>query len=87
MTTLRLVSFNAREQHGTALIAADDSVWVVVAPAWWDLASILWWWLCPIDRKAFAILATSSGQKVRARVIRVARKHVKIRQSALERGG
>lgn len=75
---MKIVSLSAHEQHGTGLIASDDSVWISVSPRWWDLATWLWWWLCPSDRKAWVILSTDSG-RVRTRAIRVARTHVRIR--------
>lgn len=79
MSTLKIIHVDAREHHGTALLASDDSVWVAVAPEHHDLATWLWWWLCPADKKAFAILNTSSGKSVRVRAVRVANRHVKFR--------
>jgi len=40
----QFVSLNGSAHHGTAIIRTDDSVWVVVALKWWDLATRLWWW-------------------------------------------
>ena len=79
MSTMKIVHLDAREHHGTALVAADDSVWVAVAPSWYDLATWLWWFFCPSDKRAHAILNTASGKQVRVRVMRVAHRHVKFR--------
>jgi hypothetical protein len=81
VTTVNIVKFDASQHHGTALIARDDSVWVAVCLRWWDIASILFWWLAPSDRKAWATLTNVHGEKVRARVIRIARNHVHIRNA------
>jgi hypothetical protein len=79
MSTANFVQVDATEQHGTALIAKDDSVWVVLAPRAWDIATWLWWWLAPSDRKRWVTLNATDGGKIRARSIRVARRHVRIR--------
>lgn len=76
--TLKVVSLDATAQHGTAIIAKDDSVWISIAPRWWDLASWLWWWLAPSDKKAWLNLATAGGQHVRTRAIRLARSYVRM---------
>jgi len=65
--------------HETALIASDDSVWVAVKIRWWDLAVLLWWWLCPADRKAWTTLTVKDGKSVRTRAIRIAKRHIRIR--------
>lgn len=79
MGTAKFVKVDASKHHGTALIANDDSVWVVMAPRSWDLASWLWWWLAPSDRKAWVTLTANDGSQIRARAIRVAHAHVRIR--------
>lgn len=79
MTSMKIVTLDAKEAHGTALIAQDDTVWVAIHMRWWDLSTIMWWWLCPSDRKGFAYLNLQDGRKVRTRVIRVAHRHVRIR--------
>ena len=56
----------------TALLAADGSCWLSVKLRWWDLATLLWWWLCPMDKRAWITVTTSSGQRVRTRAIRIA---------------
>lgn len=79
MADLKIIYLDAREHHGTALLDADDAVWVAIAPQWWDLATWAWWFLCPFDKRAFAILNTDSKRRVRVRVIRVAKRHVRFR--------
>jgi hypothetical protein len=75
---IKVIKVDAREQHGTAILPPDESVWVTLAPAWWDIATWLWWWLAPSDRKAWLALRTRSGGYVRSRAIRVAHRHVRI---------
>ena len=78
MTTMKVVTLDAYEQHGTALIAPDDTVWIAYCPRPWDLASILWWFFCPSDKKGFVTLTLRDNRRVRTKAIRVARRHVKI---------
>ena len=77
MTTVQIAR-NSKVLESTALVAADDSVWVAVTVRWWDLASILWWWLCPSDRKAWVTLRLHDAPAVRTRAIRIANRHVRI---------
>lgn len=69
--------------YGTALIADDDSVWIAVRARWWDLATWIWWWLSPFDRKAIVVLRVGDGiggiTKVRARAVRVSKRYVRVR--------
>ncbi len=76
MTSMRIISLDTREVHGTVLIRPDDSVWVCVSPRRWDFATWLWWWLCPHDKKVWTVVKTESGQEVRCRAIRISKKHV-----------
>lgn len=85
VSTMRVISFDATAQHGTAIISADDSVWIAVAPKKWDMASWFWWWLCPSDKKAMVILKNKDGSEVRTKAIRIAKKHVHI--SSLSKEG
>ncbi len=69
--------------YGTAMIADDDSVWIAVQPNWSDLATWIWWWLCPSDRKSYVTITVGDGvggvDRVRTRAVRVAKKHVRVR--------
>jgi hypothetical protein len=85
VTEMKIVKFDAREHHGTALIAPDDSVWIAVAPPWWDLATRLWWFFAPIARKAIVHLNTPNG-KVRTQALCIARSHVRIKNLPKEEG-
>ena len=66
--------------YGTAMIAADDSVWIAIQPKWWDLAIWIWWWLCPSDQKSAVTIRVDDGMggadRVRTRAVRVAKKYV-----------
>jgi len=73
------LDLGSRSAHETALIAKDGSVWVAVSPAWWDLASWLWWWFSPADRRAIVILYTANEVAVRVRALRIARKSIALR--------
>ena len=69
--------------YGTALVAQDDSVWVAIQPKWWDLATWIWWWFCPSDKKSVVNLRTYDGLGgnvlVRSRAVRVATKFVRVK--------
>jgi hypothetical protein len=62
-----------------ALISSDDSVWLVVPLRWWDLSTLLWWLLCPQDRKAKVRLTLGNGVVVSCNAVRVASKHAVVR--------
>jgi hypothetical protein len=62
-----------------ALVGGDDSVWLVVPLRWWDLATWVWWFMCPADRKAKVALTLMDGKKVNVKAVRVAVKHVRVR--------
>lgn len=61
-----------------SFIAKDGSVWVVFYPEWWDIASLLWWWLTPKDKKAWIQVKRNGEGTIRARAVRVSRTHVRI---------
>ena len=69
--------------YGTAMIADDDSVWVSIQPKWWDLATWVWWWFCPSDRKAAVTIRVADGvggaDLVRTRAVRIAKKYVRVK--------
>lgn len=77
--SVNLVPIGDRRAHEVAFIAADDSVWVGVSLEWWDIASWIWWWLAPGDRKAWIIAKDSAGRSIRVRGVRMSRRYVHIR--------
>jgi hypothetical protein len=78
MSTAHFVKLDATQHHETALIAKDGSVWIVMSPRLWDIATWLWWWLAPVDRKCWVTLRTNDGGRLRARAVRVAANHVRM---------
>ena len=62
----------------TGVLAGDDSIWIPLCPPWWDLASWFWWWLAPVDRKAWMTLKLRDGTTVRTRALRIARGYIRI---------
>lgn len=76
MSTMSVIELDARTAHETALIQRDNTVWIAISPAWWDLASWLWWWLCPSSKKAWVTVTTNDGRKLRSRAVRVAKSYV-----------
>jgi hypothetical protein len=82
MTTFSVVELDARSAHETAIVAKDGTVWIAIAPAWWGLVTWLWWWLCPLSKKAWMTLKTNDCRRIRSRVVRVARTYMIIGQNA-----
>jgi len=78
MTTIETIEFDARKHHGTALKDKTGAVYITVAPGPFDVATWLWWWLAPSDKRVWVHLRTGDGQKVRARAIRIATRLVTI---------
>lgn len=81
MSALKSIELDLAGTRDLALVSsADDSVWIVTPPLrWWDLASLVWWWLCPSDKKGKVKLTLHGGQKVSCRIVRVATRHARIR--------
>lgn len=78
MAALKQIEVDVEEARDLALIGSDDSVWVAVTHRWWDLATILWWWLLPSDRRAVIKLTVAGGRSVRIRAARMASRHVRV---------
>ena len=76
MTTMSVVELDARTAHETALVAKNGTVWIAIAPAWWDIATRFWWWLCPLSKKAWVTLNTNDNRRIRSRAVRVAKSYV-----------
>ncbi len=76
MPDLSVIELDARSAHETALVAKDGTVWVAISPAWWDLATWLWWWLCPLHKRSFVTITTNDRRRIRSRAVRVAKSYV-----------
>lgn len=57
----------------------NDAVWLAKRVRWWDLATVLWWWLTPSDKKAKIKLTLRNGSTVNVHTVRVATKHARVR--------
>ncbi len=83
MASLKSIELEVESVKDLALISSDDAVWLVVPVRWWDLSTLLWWLLCPADKRALVKLTVGSTdeatQKVRFRAIRVASRHMRVR--------
>jgi hypothetical protein len=79
VAALKQIELELEGTKDLALIANDDSIWLVVPIRWWDLATLVWWVFAPSDRKAGVTLKMHDGSKVRFRAVRVASKHVRVR--------
>lgn len=85
MAGLKAIEIEVESVKDLALIASDDSVWLVVPKRWWDLATLIWWLFCPQDRKALVKLTLTNEERVSFRAIRVATRHARVRGTI--RGG
>jgi hypothetical protein len=62
-----------------ALIASDDSVWLVTPLRWWDFATVIWWLLVPSDKRARVRLSLGDERVLSVKAVRVATKYVRLR--------
>ncbi len=83
MAALKQIEVEVAAPKDLALIANDESVWLVVPIRWWDLATLAWWLFMPADRRAKVRLVVADGGSSRTtihfRAVRVATRHVRIR--------
>jgi hypothetical protein len=79
MAGLKAVEIEVEGTRDLALISTDDSVWIVIPHRWWDLATLIWWVFCPVDKKARVKLTMHGGEKVTFWAARVATRHVRLR--------
>jgi hypothetical protein len=76
---VRTIELEGNAPQQLALIGSDDSVWVVVHIAWWNLAMMVWWFFAPFDKKAYVLLTTVDGTKYRAKAFRMANRFIRVR--------
>lgn len=76
---VKQVQVDVQGARDLALISADDTVWLAVSLKWWDLAALLFFFLCPADRRARVRLNLEHGVTVTVWAVRVAKKHVRLR--------
>ena len=76
MMDFTVIELDARTAHETAIIRKDGSVYIAISPAWWDLATWVWWWLCPLSKKTWITLTTNDERRIRSRAVRVAKSYV-----------
>jgi hypothetical protein len=81
MAAVKSIEMEVGAVKDLALIANDDSIWLVVPVRWWDFANIVWWVFCPADRRAKVSITLANGARVSFRAVRVASRHVRIRGS------
>ena len=79
MAGLKAIELELEGTKDLALIAMNDSVWLVVPKRWWDFATLLFWVFIPEDRRANVTLTMYGGEKVSFRAVRVATRHVRVR--------
>jgi len=82
VVALKNIELEVKAVKNLALISQNDAVWVVVHTRWWDLATWLWWWFCPSDKKAMVNLTLDGGvghKVVTTKAIRVATRHCRVR--------
>ena len=79
MSAVKSVEVEIEGTKDLALIARNDSVWLVVPLRWWDFATLVWWLFAPADRKARVTLTLAGGERVSFRAVRVASRHVRVR--------
>jgi hypothetical protein len=80
MAGVKSIQLNVEAAEDLAFISmADDSVWLVVSFKWYDLATLAWWLLTPSTKRASILLTLHGGEQVRARCVRIARRHARVR--------
>jgi hypothetical protein len=79
MGGLKSIELEIEGTKDLALISGNDEVWLVVNRRWWDLATLIWWFFVPMDKRARVKLTIADGKKVSFWAVRVATRHVRIR--------
>lgn len=80
MAGLKSISLDIQGARDLALInSSNDSVWLIVSLRWYDLASWLWYFLTPADRRAKVKLTLKDEGTVSCFAIRVASRHARVK--------
>ena len=78
--SVEIVHTEAANVSGLAVVSSRDEVWVTFHEPWWHLASWIWWALSP-GKKAWLLIGTADGRRVRVRAWRASRTIVKVRET------
>jgi hypothetical protein len=80
MPEVKTLQFEMIVSSTLGLLAEQDgSFWLVVPRRWWDLATLIWWWFIPFDKKKVVKLTMDDGTKMRCRAVRVATRYLRVR--------
>ena len=79
MAGLKQIEMELEGTKDLVLIDSQDGVWLVVPIRWWDLATLLWWLLCPTDKKSKVKITLFDNKKVSFRAVRVASRYIRVR--------
>ena len=74
--SVEIVHTASKSVNRLAVVTPLDEVWVTFQQPWWHLASWLWWFLSP-GKKAWILVSTADGRRVRVRACRVAKNLVR----------
>jgi hypothetical protein len=77
---IEFVQSEALGQNALALIDAEGAVWYTFARPWWDIASWLWWFLTPGEKK-WVFVRKVGNTKVRIQAVKLTKTHVKVHKA------
>lgn len=49
---VHLTVFHTQLAKPMVMVRPDKSIWLVIQLRWWDLATLLWWWMYPSSKRA-----------------------------------
>lgn len=78
MAGMKSLEIELDGEKDMVLIASDDSVWFTVRFRWWDIATMIWFFLWPAERRAVIYLNLVGGERVRCRAIKIASKYARL---------
>lgn len=79
MPKVELYSILTPKKQLALLSLHDDTVWLVMNPKWYDLATIIWWLFTPYDRKKTVKLTLENGETAACKAIRIAEYYIKVK--------